>query len=198
VTDSSDQPVLDFVDAVLGDLMLRGHMFVGRRPDAGGPGMVIIQSGEEGRYELALPDLASPTSIEAFVARIQAHLAEVFGVPVPACPVHAHSLPCRAGFDGASWVCPDGEWSSPVGEYEERNWPPPDLSGADIASAVAKRLSRRAITGVRTVDAYLVEDGWVVLIGVWPLSDALTAQLREAAAPFAVEVRPEPGQWFAA
>lgn len=198
MTDNSSQPVLDLVDAVLGDLRLRGHMFVGRRHDAGGPGMVVIQSGEDGRYELTLPDLTSPASIEAFVARVQAHLAEVFGVPVPACPVYAHTLVCRADTNGISWVCPECEWCSPLGEYEERSWPPSDLSGGQIASAVATRLSRRGFSGVRRISAYPGEDGWVVLIGVWPVTDARTAQLREAAAPFAVEVRSEPGRWTAA
>ena len=162
--------------------------------------MVVIQSGEDGRYELTLPGSHVPSvRSRAFVARVQTHLAEVFGAPVPACPVYAHTLVCRADTNGISWVCPECEWCSPLGEYEERSWPPSDLSGGQIASAVATRLSRRGFSGVRRISAYPGDDGWVVLIGVWPVSDARTAQLREASrAVRRVEVRAEPGRWTAA
>ena len=53
-------------------------------------------------------------------------------------------------------------------------------------------------SGVRRISAYPGDDGWVVVIGAWPVSDARTTQLREAVAPFAVEVRAEPGRWTAA
>lgn len=69
--------VLEFVDLVLGDLRLRDRMFVARRPQAGESGTVVIQSGEEGSCRLALPQLGSVSSVETFVARVQAHLAEV-------------------------------------------------------------------------------------------------------------------------
>lgn len=82
-----------------------------RRPGAGAPGMVVIQSGEEGRHELALPDVAVPDAIVRFVAELQAHVIDVQGDELrPACPErpHTHFLACQAFDDEILWVCPDG------------------------------------------------------------------------------------------
>ncbi len=86
MSDAASDDVLELVDVVLGDLALRGRMFVGRRPEAGDATAVVIQTGEEGRHRLALPESGSGESIEAFMADAQAHLGEVFGQPVPHCP----------------------------------------------------------------------------------------------------------------
>lgn len=70
-----DDRRLRFVDTVLYDLAFGGGIDGGvgvmRRPGAGAPGMVVIQSGEEGRHELALPDVAIPDAIVRFVAELQ-------------------------------------------------------------------------------------------------------------------------------
>jgi hypothetical protein len=183
---------------VLVDLALPDGMFVGRRVGASAPGKVLIQSGEEGRYELTLPDIASLDSVEEFVSRLQAHVSTVYGKPVPTCPVHDHPLVCRAVGGAVSWMCPDGDWRSPIGEYDEHNWPPADLDAEGVPDAVIRRIARRDIDEVRELHPERREDGWVVHVGVWPMSDSLTDRLREAAAPIAVEVHPQPGQWYAA
>ena len=90
MTSGDDDPVLQFVDLVLYDLAFGGPMYVGRRPGLAAPGRVMIQSGEEGRRELALPDLSSAESVLAFVADLQAHVSDVHNAPVPACPVDSH------------------------------------------------------------------------------------------------------------
>jgi hypothetical protein len=120
--------VLQFVDLVLFDLAVGGPTYVGRRPGAAAPGRMMIQSGEEGRREFALPDLSSLASVETFV-ELQAHISDVHNTPVPACPVDSrnHALVCRSGDSAVRWVCSDAEWSSPIGDYDERNWPPADL-----------------------------------------------------------------------
>ena len=58
-------------------------------------------------------------------------------------------------------------------------------------------ISRREIDEVREALPERREDGWVIRIGVWPMSDALTDRLRETTAPIALEVYPQPGQWYA-
>jgi hypothetical protein len=182
--------VLEFVDLVLGDLRLRDRMFVARRPEAGESRTVVIQSGEEGRCRLTLPQLGSVSSVETFVARVQAHLAGVYGRPVPRCPLHDHALVGKVCGDDVEWVCPEGAWRCAVGEYEERTWPPSGLDGGNMAAALSSRLGRRGIVGVRRVGVTRRAGGWVASLGVWPMSDALTEQLRAAAAPVAVDVQP--------
>lgn len=192
------EPVLAFVDRVLLDLALPEEMFVGRRIGAGDSGEIVIQSGEEGRYQLSLPDITSVASVEAFVSRLQAHVSAVYGTPVPACPLHDHALACRSVDGSLSWFCPVDAWRSPIGEYDERNWPPTDLTAETVPDAVFRRLSRRAIDELREALPERREDGWVIRIGVWPISDAQIDRLRDAAAPIAVEVYPQPGRWYAA
>lgn len=200
MTSGDDDPVLQFVDLVLYDLAFGGPMYVGRRPGAAAPGRVMIQSGEEGRRELALPDLSSAESVLTFVADLQAHVSDVHNAPVPACPVdsHDHALMCRSTDGAVRWVCPDAEWSSPIGEYDERNWPPTDLDAENIPDRTMTRIFRRDIDALREAHSERREDGWVIRVGVWPMTDAVGAQLREIAAPIAVEVYPQPGQWYAA
>ena len=177
-------------------------MYVGRRLGAAGPGRVMIQSGEEGRHEFALPDLASPGSVLSFVAELQAHVSgsDVHDTLVPACPVasHEHALACSCADGEVLWVCPDGQWSSPIGEYDERNWPPVDLDSEDVADRAITRISRRDIDELRVVIPERRDDGWVLCIGVWPMTDAVVTQLRDIAAPVAIEVFPQPAQWYAA
>jgi hypothetical protein len=193
-------PVLQLVDLVLYDLACGGPMYVGRRPGAGAPGRVMIQSGEEGRREFTLPDLASPGSVVTFVAGLQAHVTSVHGAPVPVCPVHRHdhALACRVDDDEVRWVCPLGEWSSPIGEYDERNWPPVDVGSEAAADRAMTRISRRDIDALREAFPERRGDGWIVRIGAWPLTDAVVTHLSEIAAPVAVEVYPQPGRWHAA
>jgi hypothetical protein len=194
-----NNPVLQFVDLVLCDLAFGGPMYVGRRAGAAPRGRVMIQSGEE-RCELTLPDLSSQKSVETFVAELQAYVSEVHSAPVPACPVesHDHALVCRSADGAVRWECPDAEWSSPIGEYDERNWPPTDLDAEDIPGRAMTRIGRRDIDALRESHPERRKDGWVICVGVWPMTDDVAAQLRDIAAPVAVEVYPQPGRWYAA
>lgn len=189
----TDRPTLAFVDRVLDDLRWQDGMFVGRRPDATEPGVVVIQFGEEGRYRLALPDLGSVDSVGTFVADVQSHLTQVYGRSVPACPLHDHSLVCENQADGFAWGCPDAEWRCAVGDYEEQAWPPDGLSAGGLAVAASRRLSRHGIEGVRRIGVSDEGGHQVAKIGVWPMSGALTEDLRKALAPVPVEVHPNPG-----
>lgn len=49
-------PVLLLVDSVLADLAVRSAMYVARRRDDGDAETFVIQSGEEGRLWLSVPD----------------------------------------------------------------------------------------------------------------------------------------------
>ena len=153
----------------------------------------MIQSGEEGRRELALPDLSSPKAIERFVAELQAHISDPQRTNA-ACPLdsHNHALVCRSGDGAVRWVCPNAEWSSPIGEYDERNWPPADLDADDIPHRAMNRICRRDIDALREAHPERRADGWVIRVGSWLMTNAVTAQLREIAAPVAVEVYPTP------
>ena len=82
----------------LGDLAPRGGMYVARRAAEGDAETVVIQTGEEGRHRVRLPDLSSPSSVEQFMAEAQAHLEQVFARPLPRCPLHDHAL--RGVVDG--------------------------------------------------------------------------------------------------
>jgi hypothetical protein len=195
-----DDRVLQFVDLVLYDLAFGGPMYVGRRPGAAAAGRVMIQSAAEGRGELALPDLSSPKSVESFVAELQAYVSDVHNARMPACPVesHDHALVCRSADGAVHWECPDAEWSSLIGEYDECNWPPTDLDAEDIPDRAMTRIGRRDIDALREAHPERRKDGWVIRVGVWPVTDEGAAQLREIAAPVAVEVYPQPGRWYAA
>lgn len=115
-------PLLRFVDAVLTDLALRSPMYVARRREDGDRETFVIQTGEEGRFRLSLPDLDSHGSMEGTVAEAQAHLGQVLGAPVPLCPLHGHALVGAVANRMLTWVCPDGGWECALDDYEERTW----------------------------------------------------------------------------
>jgi hypothetical protein len=199
MVDGHEQPTLAIVDRVLVDLAVPDGMYVGRRADEGGPGEVVIQSGEEGRHRLPLPDPDSVPALEAFVSQLQTYVSQVHGRPLPACPMHPqHTLICRHGEDSLDWVCPDGGWRSPVGDYDECNWPPADPGARDVPDRVFKRIARRQITEVRELVPERRDGAWVIRIGAWPVSAALERRLRDVAAPIAIELYPRPGRWYAA
>jgi len=122
-----DDPRLALIDAVLHDLSLRSAMYVGRRREDGDADTFVIQTGEEGRHRLNIPDLNCDESIEAVVAEAQVHLQGILGAPVPLCPRHDHALRARATNGTLTWVCPGGEWQCPLGDYEELTWPQLDV-----------------------------------------------------------------------
>ena len=176
--------MLRLIDAVLGDIAVRGGMYVGRRPEDGDAVTFVIQFGEEGRLRLGLPDLSSDASVEAVVADAQARLLEVLGTPVPLCPRHEHALAPRALAGQLGWVCPDGEWQCSVGDYAELAWPQFDLDV--LAPILVGRLQRRGMRGWITLGVKATERGPVADFGVPEMSDELARALGDAAAPLPV------------
>ena len=178
--------VLEFVDLVLDDVGLYGVMYVGRRVDAADWRSVVIQTGEEGRYRLGLPDLSSPPSVEAFIAEAQGHLGAVLGRPVPPCPLHDRALCGKVDHDGVFWECPVSDWRCAVGAYEEATWPQRDLK--NLAPILSARLHRRGITGVFSISVRNTESGPVACFGVLDMDPKLIAALEAMSAPLPVSV----------
>jgi hypothetical protein len=182
----SDRLLL-LIDAALHDMALRGGMYVGRRREDGDADTLVIQTGEEGRLRLRLPDLPSDGSLQALVAYIQEYLGAVLGVPVPMCPLHEHALLGVAVRGSLEWVCPDGEWRCALGDYAERTWPQLDVQRR-LAPILVGRLKRRGISGWITLGVSITERGPVAEFGVREMSDELSQALRDAAAPLPVAI----------
>jgi hypothetical protein len=182
-------PVLQMVDAVLRDLSVGSPMYVGRRSEAGDPQTFVIQTGEEGRFRLRLPDLTSDISIQTVAASAQAHIAEVLGVPVPLCPRHDHSLAATVTQAHLMWLCPEREWQCGVGDYAELAWP--HFGGETLAPILAGRLRRRRVTGVVTIAVTRGERGPVAEFGVNEQTPELVRALRDAAAPLPIAIHRE-------
>jgi hypothetical protein len=182
-------PVLQMVDLVLGDLSVRSRMYVGRRSEEGDAETFVIQTGEEGRFRVGLPDLASDESIQRVAADCSAHLAEVLGTPVPLCPRHDHAVVAAVVQGQLRWVCPDGEWRCGLGEYAELAWP--QFAVELLAPILARRLERRGIIGVVTIGVRVTEQGVVAEFGIAEVTPDLIQALRDAAAPLGVAFHPE-------
>ena len=184
-------PTLALIDAVLHDLSLRSAMYIGRRREDGDVRTFVIQTGEEGRHRLNLPDLKSDASIEAVVAEAQAHLEDVLGAPVPLCPRHDHALRGRAANGTLTWLCPAGEWQCALGDYEELTWPQLDISS--LAPILSRRLKRRGtFPAVRTIGVHKSDGKLVADFGVTEISDELLKILTEVAAPLPVTTHEAP------
>lgn len=187
---SDHDKALEIVDEVIGDLRLRDRMFTARRPDPERPGVIVIQTGEEGRHDLPIPRVEQPRTLETFIAAAQAHLHRVYDQPVPRCPLHDHALIARVEPSGIEWVCPDGAWRCPLGAYEENTWPPP-LDAGYLAAALSARLTRRAATtGVRRIGCVERHGQWIAQVGIWPMSPSIMTAVSQAAAPLQVEFEP--------
>ena len=181
--------MLGLVDRVLGDLAVRGGMYLARRADEGDAETMVIQTGEEGRHRVRLPDLSSSSSVERFVAEAQAHLMQVFARPLPQCPLHDHALRGVADGGTLAWVCPEGAWRCGLGEYEDRNWPPAiDERPGAVAQALVARFGRRGLDGWQSAGASVRDGVWVGRVRLWPMDESLIDQLREASAPIALQI----------
>lgn len=184
-------PSLALIDAVIHDLSLRSTMYVGRRRDEGDAHTFVIQTGEEGRHRLNIPDVNSDASIEAVVSEAQAYLKNVLGAPVPLCPHHNHALLANANNGTLTWSCPDGEWQCALGDYEELTWPQLDVDS--LAPILSRRLHRRGTfpavrtIGVRTADGKLLAD-----FGVTAITEELRRILIEVAAPLPITTHDAP------
>jgi hypothetical protein len=187
-------PVLRFVDTLLSDLSARSVMFVGRRPQDGDGSTFVIQTGEEGRCRLSLPNVGLPISIEQVAAAAQAHLERALSEPVPRCPLHGHSLDARAQGVGLEWVCPDGESRCELGDYEERTWP--QLDGPSLAPILSRRLARRGIGSIATIGLRQTDHRLTAHFGVSQVTLELVEKLRDAAAPVPIDVHREPRRFI--
>jgi hypothetical protein len=121
-----------------------------------------------------------------FVARLQAFLDVELDRPVPPCPRHGVGLvPGRVG-SAVHWHCHEGDFECRVGDYSEALWPPDPEAGTDgVAPMLARRFTRRRLTGIETFGVHLRDGHWVVQIKLRP--DADRRAIREAADPMVVE-----------
>ena len=179
-------PLMRLIDAVLGDVAVRSAMYVARRREDGDAETFVIQTGEDGRFRLSLPDRVSDASIEALVAEVQAHVGDVLRAPVPRCLRHEHALLGIASKGQLKWVCPDGQWECALGDYAELTWPQFDVER--LAPILAGRLERRGIIGWLTLGVKVNERGPVAEFGVPEMSDELSRVLRDAATPLPVTI----------
>ncbi|MDQ6807461.1 MAG: hypothetical protein M3065_21495, partial [Actinomycetota bacterium] len=160
VKDAVEQdPVLRLLDLVLGDLAVGGVMYVGRRREDGDARSFVIQTGEEGRHRLALPDLSSDASIEACMTEAQAHVSSGLGVDVPRCPQHDHQLIARSGHVAVGWECPDGAWRCEAGAYADGAWPR-GIAASTMAPVLVHRLRERGIGGWHSLGVRFRDGEW--------------------------------------
>ncbi|HEY2437934.1 MAG TPA: hypothetical protein VGH93_12190 [Solirubrobacteraceae bacterium] len=186
-----EESVLRLVDSVLDDLAVRSAMYVHRRAEDGDAESFVIQTGEEGRCRLRLPDLDSDPSIEATVAEAQAYLAQILDVPVPLCPMHQHALVGVARHARLRWECPDGGWGCELGDYDEQTWPQLDV--ASLAPILSRRLQRRgAFPAVRLIGVTRAGDEPVAEFGLAEVNDELLRVLADVAAPLPVRTHLAP------
>jgi hypothetical protein len=199
VCSSDDPSELKLVDAALYDLAFGGGTlgrvnFVRQLPPNSRRSVLIRSLAAEDR-ELELPDLSSSQSVEQFVTAIQEHVAGIYDDMVPACPVdgHDHALTCRVLNGTASWVCTKGQWSCPVGKYNERSWPPREFD--NLQTSVSNLLIDAEIGEQLQIHSEDRDGKWTVVIGVSNLSEELTARLQEIVSPVAVQIFALRGQW---
>ncbi len=183
--------VLALVDAVLTDLAVRSAMYVARPSEDGDARTFVVQTGEEGRLRLDLPDPGSDASVMTCVAAAQSHLEQVLGVPVPLCPVHDHALVGVALGGSLRWLCPNGLWECALGDYEEQTWPQMDVSS--LAPILSRRLRRRgAFPAVRSIGVARSGEELVADFGVAEATDELLWLLAEVAAPLQIKTHESP------
>jgi hypothetical protein len=170
-------------------------MYVGRRREDGDVGTFVVQTGEEGRFRLRVPDLSSDASIETAVAGAQIHLVEVLGAPVPLCPLHEHALMGTAAGGELSWVCPENEWRCLLGAYEELTWPQLDVGS--LAPILLRRLRRRGkFPAVQTIGVRRSGTERVAEFGLVGADAELLKILSEVAAPLLIETHDSPDVMF--
>jgi hypothetical protein len=195
-------PELELVDLVLYDAAfgggIDGRVGVHRLPATNSPLTVVIASPAAKDYVLSLPDLDAPETVERFVDALQQYLITVYREPVPVCPLndHQHHLTCQASRDTTTWSCPDGQWSCPIGQYNRCSWPPKKFE--DLQTSAMNLLIDAEIEELRSGHCECRGGDWTVVLGVWPMSEALTERLRGIIAPISLELQPEPGTWWAA
>lgn len=185
-------PALRLIDDVLADLAVRAGMYVARRAADGDADTFVIQTGEDGRKRLPVPDLGSDRSIAAVVHQAQTHLGEVLQAAVPLCPLHGHALVGTVSDRRLAWVCPDRKWRCELGLYETMTWPQRELGG-DLAPVLMRRVNRRGtFRAVRTIAVRQVGDELVADFGLTETTSELLEHLAAAADPLPIETHYSP------
>lgn len=80
-------------------------------------------------------------------------------------------------------------------DYEDSTWPPA-LAGGHLAAALSARLTRRGVTGVRTIGCDDRDGHPVFRVGIWPLSAEIIDAVTRAADPIPVELEPSEEMCF--
>lgn len=166
-------------------------VFVGRRADEGDHRSFVVQTGEDGRWRVPLPDIDDPASVVECAERLQKLLTEIAGRPLPRCPLENHEHALRPGMVSGrlSWLCPESTWSCRVGDYLEASWPQASVS---LAPLLMRRIQLRGLagpdSGFRTLSISEKEARPVAVIGVKHKTNALVAAFEAIAAPLPVEV----------
>jgi hypothetical protein len=122
-----------------------------------------------------------------FTSRLQAFLDVELDQPVPPCPVHRVGLTAVRIGEVVHWRCPANDFTCRIGDYQEALWPPGwDEDAGLLAPMLARRLSRRRVTGIHSFGVERREERWVAKVRVRPDADAVA--IRAAAAPILVEL----------
>jgi hypothetical protein len=182
----------ELIDQLIDDLSATEIvMFVGRRADEGDHRSFVVQTGEDGRCRIPLPDIDDPRSVVECAERLQKLLAELAGRPLPRCPLehHDHALRPEIASGRLSWLCPEGTWCCRVGDYLDASWP---QASVPLAPLLMRRIQLRGLagpeSGLRTLSVTENDDTPVAVIGVEQKTDALVAAFEAVAAPLQVEV----------
>jgi hypothetical protein len=122
----------------------------------------------------------------SFAARLQAFLDLELDRPVPPCPVHRVGLVAVRAGNAVDWRCEAGDFQCQVGGYQEALWPPgADEDPGRIGPMLARRFSRRRLTGIHSFGVERRDGRWVAKIKWRPEADQ--AAIRMAAEPFLID-----------
>ena len=84
------------------------------------------------------------------------------------------------------WRCPEGDFTCRIGDYQEALWPPTSDEGPrPVARMLARRFSRRGVTGIASFGVERRDGRWVAEMKVRREADE--GAIREAADPILIE-----------
>jgi hypothetical protein len=124
VVQCSVNDLVAWIGALFGDCSVRAPFGIGWDLDRAEPPLTAtVTTADRSTAHLVLrrDDVGERIN---FAARLQAFLDIELDRPGPPCPNHQVGLvPVRAG-DVVEWCCPEGDFRSRVGDYQEALWPP--------------------------------------------------------------------------
>ncbi len=186
--------LIRWIEGLFEDCSVRAPFGIGWHLDRAEPPITAIVTPADcsgARIVLNRDDLLERIN---FVARLQAFLDVELDRPVPPCPVHAVALGPVRSDDAVGWRCPFGDFQCRVGDYQEALWPPsPGEDRHGIGPMLARRFSRRRLSGIQSFGVELHDGRWKAEIKLRP--DADEPAIRAAAHPIELEVeRVEPAR----